>query len=285
MAPWISLQLQPSAKMAEPSQVPPSWVGIILLVLTFGSFIPQWYRIFKRRDCTGIPLISAVLNLVNFNEQFFMAFVLHDGVQDWISYAQLALPCAYWLIILIASLFMPSKGRLMISQVFSLYGLYVLLSVASITVWCMLGDEGLSEAKILLSIVFLVRFCFLQPLLAVFGLGGAALAQASAIPAAGSSASSLSMTGLATQAVAFAIQAVFWFWRTGFPKSERGFWAWYMIVGWLCVPSAVYAIAQMAVWVAAAKNRATVEDLMVAPETEPLLSSQATNGEPLSESR
>jgi hypothetical protein len=179
---------------------------------------------------------------------------------------------------------MPAQSRRAIIEVFSLYVIYVLLAVVPIIIDSTI-EPGISTGKFVLSCIFLIHFFLIQPVLVIFGLPIAALAQVSARPQPGSSSSSLSMTGLVSQAAMFAMQAIVWPWETRTRGSGRGFPAWWINVGWLSVHDAVYAVVQLAVWVVAAKQRATVEDLRVATETEPLLSSQATAGERLVDSR
>ncbi|KAI3331427.1 hypothetical protein HD806DRAFT_518452 [Xylariaceae sp. AK1471] len=263
----------------------PSWIGIILHILTLVSFVPQCYRIIRRRDCSGISLAYASLNAFSFTEELVDGFVYFPPLKNWIDFIQIALPCAYWSTIFVAVAFMPSRNRREIGTIVSLYVIYVLLTVLLIIALTTvtMSPGHMSDASLLLGFIVLIRF-YLHPIVTIFGLSGAALAQADTVSEADSSPSSLSTAGLIAQAATFAVQAIFWPWRMPFTLTEGDFPSWYVFAASPSAHSAVYSVAQMAVWVVAVKQRATAEDLQVTPETEPLLYSQATAREPLVES-
>jgi hypothetical protein len=95
-----------------------------------------------------------------------------------------------------------------------------------------------------------------------------------------SPSSSLSVLGLAIQAVVFSLVALTWLWRLVFPwhlvdggvPLTPSFWkSWYELVGWVPGNNAFFAIVQAALfWVAWRRGRSG-ESATSSGETEPLL--------------
>lgn len=85
----------------------------VLLILTLFPFLPQLYRIFSRKDSSGISAYYVFFNLISATEQFTIAFFLnmnthkrcdffvHDPATagDWINLAQLGLVWILWLML------------------------------------------------------------------------------------------------------------------------------------------------------------------------------------------
>jgi hypothetical protein len=85
----------------------------------------------------------------------------------------------------------------------------------------------------------------------------------------------LSVTGLAVQAVIFAVVALSWLFRLVFPWNEHlinlgGLLMWYQYVGWVAVDNAIFAVAQAVLYWLATRSRRGIAGIG-GGETEPLL--------------
>lgn len=83
------------------------------------------------------------------------------------------------------------------------------------------------------------------------------------------------MTGLAVQAVVFALVAACWPFRMTLPSS---FWhskpfGWYQSIGWATVDNAVYAVVQTVLLLIVVRRGREVQEVVVSGEREPLLES------------
>ncbi|CAJ2511875.1 Uu.00g075000.m01.CDS01 [Anthostomella pinea] len=280
----------------------PSWFRIILLVLTIVSFLPQYYRIIKRADCSGISLTYALLNAAAFTEQIAIALfgVLRfdsdlyrpPGVNGWVDFAQCALACVCSLGIFAAVLNLQPERRGARAASFVIYVVYVVIFVGPVILLATAGpwkaDEGMKGGDILVGLVHGIHTVFVDPILTILGLGAAVWAQALETSRRSSSPGALSVPGLGAQAVAFALLAICWPWRFDHGNSSgRDVLYWYRFFGWTYIHNALYAVGQAVLWWVAARRAAIGAngDLTILPETEPLLRSQATMGEPLNESR
>lgn len=83
----------------------------------------------------------------------------------------------------------------------------------------------------------------------------------------GTASSSLSLIGLALQAVVFAVLALIWAWRLVFPSVSYGM-TWYQLVGFVAVDHIAFALVQAALLAVAVLHRG---QSFTGGETEPLL--------------
>ena len=80
------------------------------------------------------------------------------------------------------------------------------------------------------------------------------------------------------QAVVFALVALSWIKRVGFPYDEVDhfplslFWSWYQLVGWAAVDNAVFALGQALLWGITTYLLDRGDITVDGDETEPLLS-------------
>jgi hypothetical protein len=87
----------------------------------------------------------------------------------------------------------------------------------------------------------------------------------------------LSLVGLATQAVIFAIVAISWMMRVKYPWNVLDFLtAWYQLVGWAAVDNAVFAIVQAVLLLLALHHVGRHANKPPSGETEPLLGGQVS---------
>jgi hypothetical protein len=85
----------------------------------------------------------------------------------------------------------------------------------------------------------------------------------------------LSLTGLATQAVVFAIVAACWPFRMTLPSS---FWhskpfGWYQLIGWATADNGVFAVVQAVLWWIAMRCGRGNQEVVISGERSPLLES------------
>jgi hypothetical protein len=85
----------------------------------------------------------------------------------------------------------------------------------------------------------------------------------------------LSILGLATQAVVFALVASSWTARVRFPTFEgvslNLLIAWYQLVGWAAVDNGIFAIIQFVLLCLAKHHQRGLVDSFTRPDEEPLL--------------
>lgn len=85
----------------------------------------------------------------------------------------------------------------------------------------------------------------------------------------------LSISGLASQAVVFALVASSWTARVRFPAIEGVslslLVAWYQLVGWAAVDNAIFAIVQFVLLCLAKQHQRGSVDIFTRPDEEPLL--------------
>lgn len=90
-------------------------------------------------------------------------------------------------------------------------------------------------------------------------------------------AAALSIFGLASQALVFALVALSWTARVSFPAIpiDRISWyvlsTWYQLVGWAAVDNAVFAMVQFVLFYMAKRRRKGQSCNPIRPEEEPLL--------------
>ncbi|KAI1339981.1 hypothetical protein F5Y15DRAFT_415407 [Xylariaceae sp. FL0016] len=271
----------------------PAAIRIILHILTVITFIPQYVRIMRVTDAGGISMVYALLNAISFTEEFTICLLsivsfsdepVSPGLDGWCDFIQFVLALAGQVGIFILIVVLPGHrlGSRLIALL--LYIVYLMLAIIPVAVPAIASPWKGSDS--LVGVVHGVHTLIANPIITILGLGGAIFAQAREIsrqPSPGA----LDVLTLESQAVVFAILAICWPWRLVNPSDDAGFVSWYRFVGWPCVHSAIFAIGQGVLWWKAMNRAARIggADLTATPETEPLLRTSSTAGEPLSESR
>ncbi|KAK4155115.1 hypothetical protein C8A00DRAFT_42259 [Chaetomidium leptoderma] len=255
----------------------PNWLRIVLLLLTFASFLPQLRLLWTRRDSSGISLWHVLFNLAVATELFTLSFFfvvnsriegssvfVHDppDTGDHINLAHFALVWLLWLVIFTACLVYPSNPdvgqRALVSAI---YVAFLLISVVPVFVDAAINDPYTSGHK-----------------------WGLALAQTHAITVRppGSGPGALSLLGLAVQAVVFALLAPAWLGRLVFPWEELGdvplslrVLIWFQVVGYVPFDYALFAVSQaVLLWLAVRHGRRRSPPDTPAGETDLLLGAE-----------
>ncbi|KAF2268064.1 hypothetical protein CC78DRAFT_530455 [Lojkania enalia] len=266
----------------------PNWLRIILLILSFLSFLPQLLRVFSRKDSSGISTYYMLFNLISMTEQFTLAFFfivnnidnpdffVHNPINagDWLNLAQLAVVLSLWLILCIACLYFPSDHR-DASKRFVLGVYFAFLLISIVPIFTDAVSPGENDARRWNGALFHgVHSLFINPIVTGFGI--ASLYFQAKETLSRSLPQALSIIGLAAQAIVFAVVAVSWIMRVEFPYggldrvSFGVFSTWYQLVGWAALDSAIFALVQAALlWIASRHLRRTngTSD----SETQPLL--------------
>ncbi|KAH6842748.1 hypothetical protein B0I37DRAFT_382728 [Chaetomium sp. MPI-CAGE-AT-0009] len=279
----------------------PSWLRIVLLLLSFVSFLPQLRLLYLRKDSSGISLFYVLFNLivatelftisfyclVNYSteEQLPQAFVRDPpDIGDFINLAQFSLVWVLWLVIFIACLTCrsnPDHGRRI--TVSAMYIFFLLMSVIPVFVDALTESGRDPYHKWGLALFGGVHVMFVNPVINILGFA-ALYAQARSILArpAGSGLGALSLGSLAAQAIVFALLAPSWLGRLYFPwdelepevgNSAAALKVWFELVGFVPFDHAVFAVAQLVLfWLAVLRGLHHGDNSgVLTGETEPLL--------------
>ncbi|KAI8182797.1 hypothetical protein K4K52_006965 [Colletotrichum sp. SAR 10_76] len=239
----------------------PNWLRIVFLLLTFASFLPQLQRLWSRRDSSGVSLYYVLFNLLVATELLTIDLTLLTGVEDsdvfvqqpaslgdWLNLAQFAIVWALWALILVSCIvFYPSdEPRGVPAKVSAIYTTYLLISLVPVII--VTASPSSREGRRWFDALFLgFHTYFLNPIIIIFGIA-ALYAEARTIRARpeGSGLGSLSVVGLAAQAVVFFIVGVAWPGRLvwPFPIFGRGFLAWIQMIGFVLIDYIIFVIAQ-----------------------------------------
>ncbi|KAK4170666.1 hypothetical protein QBC36DRAFT_341471 [Triangularia setosa] len=280
----------------------PNWLRIVLLLLSFVSFLPQLQLLYVHKDSAGLSLFYVLFNLIVATELFTLSFLfvvnyarefdkpnmfVHAPLNagDRINLAQFTLVWVLWLVIFIASLAWRSNadhGRRRTISI--LYLLFLLISVGPVFVDAITGHSRDQYHSWGLGMFGDVHLLLVVPVVNILGIV-AVVAQVRAITGAApdSGFGALSLACLVTQGLVFSLLALSWPWRLAFPWDEIGsdwlHWAvlkaWFQVAGFVAVDYAVFALGQFVLlWMAVRRNRGHGDISGVsAGETEPLLGS------------
>ncbi|KAH6847196.1 hypothetical protein B0I37DRAFT_374459 [Chaetomium sp. MPI-CAGE-AT-0009] len=279
----------------------PSWLRVVLLLLSFVSFLPQLRLHYLRKDSSGISLFYILFNLIVATELFTFSFfylVSHSfeehlaqvfvrdppDIGDFINLAQFALVWVLWLVSFIACLTCrsnPDYGRRI--TVSAMYIFFLLMSVIPVFVDALTESARDPYHEWGIALFGGVHIMFVNPIVNILGFA-ALYAQARSILArpAGSGLGALSLGSLAAQTIVFALLAPAWLGRLYFPwdelEAEAGNWAavlkvWFQLVGFVPFDHAVFAVAQFVLfWLAVWRGLHHGDNLgVLTGETEPLL--------------
>lgn len=254
----------------------------VFLLLTFASFLPQLQRLWSRRDSSGVSLYYVLFNLLVATELLTIDLTLLTGVEDsdvfvhqpaslgdWLNLAQFAIVWALWALmyaypstlhnhqvankelghhsLVSCIVFYPSdEPRGVPAKVSAIYTTYLLISLVPVII--VTASPSSREGRRWFDALFLgFHTYFLNPIIIIFGIA-ALYAEARTIRARpeGSGLGSLSVVGLAAQAVVFFIVGVAWPGRLvwPFPIFGRAFLAWIQMIGFVLIDYIIFVIAQ-----------------------------------------
>ncbi|KAH7371846.1 hypothetical protein BKA64DRAFT_268214 [Cadophora sp. MPI-SDFR-AT-0126] len=271
----------------------PNWLRIILLFLSFASFLPQIRLLWQRRDSSGISLYYVLFNLISATEQFTISFFFvvnsvepadafvknPPNAGDWLNFGQFALVWVLWFIVFATCLTYTSDNDRpgQRYKVIAIYVSYLLISIIPLLVDTLnFGGRNDPYRKWAGAFFSGVHTMFISPIVTILCVT-AFFAQARETglrPDPGA----LSVTGLAIQAIVFVFVAVAWLGRLAFPWDKlEGYGMisylamWYQLVGWVAIDTAIFAVVQAVLfWLASRRGRGE-RVAVVGAETEPLL--------------
>ncbi|KAF0320358.1 hypothetical protein GQ607_012454 [Colletotrichum asianum] len=244
----------------------PNWARIALSIATIASCLPQYHRILEQGHCDGLSLYYVLFNLISATEQLTLGFLLNINdtgrlrgdafVNDpataghWLNFVQLVV---VWLCSLVL--------------VGIIYVVFILISPVP-AVFDAISPDSRSEPRNWGRDLFVMgHYLILLPVSSILVL-------ASAVPQAReiqrqSSPGAISVPGLATQAVVFAVLAISWMIRVRYPPYSPSYNGWYRLVGWPVVNNGLFSIVQgILLWITQTRSTPDHEDT----ETQPLLS-------------
>ncbi|KAL2823010.1 hypothetical protein BJX63DRAFT_3611 [Aspergillus granulosus] len=262
----------------------PNWLRIILLVLTFISFLPQLHLIWRRREASGISLSYVLFNLVAATEQFALNYgfinltTANDGIffahdpptfGDWLNLAQTLLFLVLCLVYLALCLCFPSESNSTQKRfILRIYIAYVLFAIIPLFICAIFRlDDTNNTAWYDFPVVLtfnphILWMNYIGTILATVAMYLQAKvilrpdpSEKSSLVASqlGTPHGSLSLFGLAIQCVLFIVLAISWIFRVVFPLPllDSASWrdfdvlkVWYELVGSIAVDNAVFGIGQ-----------------------------------------
>ncbi|CAM1501515.1 Fc.00g034990.m01.CDS01 [Cosmosporella sp. VM-42] len=265
-----------------PRNVLPNWPRIILLVLSFLSYLPQLRRILAKRDSSNISLYYILFNLIVATEQFTLGYVYivshhHDlrvfvctprNVGDWLNLTQLTIVWLMSLALFAICIFYSLNTRGHKACVLAIYISFLLISLVPLFIDPI--DEKDPYSIWFGGIIFGAHFLWINPIITFLGVLAPFFQWRKAV--------ALSTTGLCAQASIFAFVALSWVVRVEYPVMERVslriFLNWCRSVGWAAVDNAVFAVSQFVLLCLAKHQKPVDVDSVARPdEEEPLLAS------------
>ncbi|KAL4770202.1 hypothetical protein BDW60DRAFT_209385 [Aspergillus nidulans var. acristatus] len=274
----------------------PNWLRILLSTLTVVSFFPQLHCIWTRNDASGISLTYLLLNLIAATEQFGLAFgyvvLLKDADAfthkplssgDWLNLVQTTLFMLLFILYFSLGLWFPSDSDQVHKQLLlKIYIAFLLLAILPLFLCALvqhLDDDKSSWQELPVVLTMFPHTQFLTYLSTIMAIA-AIYPQARMILDHSSLNPSLSVLGLAIQALVFTALAISWFSRVAFSLPPEdfphwwGYWAlrvWFEWVGWAVVDNGVFAIGQGILFVLAVRRWRGAGVLGTEGEREPLL--------------
>ncbi|PTB49394.1 hypothetical protein M431DRAFT_534799 [Trichoderma harzianum CBS 226.95] len=274
----------------------PNWIRILLLVLSLISFLPQLREFWLRRNACGISPYYVLFQLIGATELFALAFYYvvnsvqtspgpdfftHNPPQlgDYLNLAQMALVWVLWLIVFAAVLLLPSESldrapgarNSTAPTVLAIYLAFLLISIIPVVVDAAWPSQDASSHEWAMALFHGIHTMLINPIVTIlilvsfFSQRGEILQHPP-----GTASSSLSLIGLAVQAVVFAVLALAWAWRFVFPGGASvGYgMTWYQLVGFVAVDHIAFALVQAALLAFVVLHRGQG---FTGGETEPLL--------------
>ncbi|KAK0761854.1 hypothetical protein N5P37_004653 [Trichoderma harzianum] len=274
----------------------PNWIRILLLVLSLISFLPQLREFWLRRNACGISPYYVLFQLIGATELFALAFYYvvnsvqtppgpdfftHNPPQlgDYLNLAQMALVWVLWLIVFTVVLLLPSESRdrapgvrnSTAPTVLSIYLAFLLISLIPVVVDAAWPTQDASSHEWAMALFHGIHTMLINPIVTILILASFFSQRAEILlHPPGTASSSLSLVGLAVQAVVFAVLALAWAWRLLFPGGASVSYGmtWYQLVGFVAVDHIAFALVQAALLAVAVLHRG---QSFTGGETEPLL--------------
>ncbi|KAJ5767250.1 uncharacterized protein N7511_004866 [Penicillium nucicola] len=257
----------------------PDWLRVILILFSGASYLPQLHRLWVRGNCEGMSLGYLLFSLISATEQFTIGFffmVNNTGgsdffvetpltTGDWLNLAQLTLVWLLQLLLFILCLWLPSYNGIGHKLgALTVYIFFTLISIVPLFIDALdhdiFGPRGSSDRNWAEALYSGGHLLFLNPIVTIVAIG-AFFYQARAIraPPIGD-LQAVSIEGLLTQGVVFAVVAISWTMRVKFLDlslgdiiAHGGLFSWYELVGWAAVDNAVFAIVQISLFCLARK--------------------------------
>ncbi|KAI0505249.1 hypothetical protein F5B22DRAFT_530257 [Xylaria bambusicola] len=266
----------------------PNWIRILLLILTYVSFVPQLCHLARRRgNASGINLGYVLINLVAATELFTLIllialeFPLEAG--SWIDFVNLAIIWILWLaIFLICIMHHWHENCPSTSHFIAFYAFLLIISVMPIILDAIVKSDPNYEPSfteaVYIAIYFIVHIYIIIPIIIILSFVAYFL-QARQIMARPpeSSADALSVVGVAFQVVVFSVLAATWYpGRLNSGSSKSTVLDWRIFGGCIPINHAVFAVEQALVLITLwcrrrgeRRGNANLPD-----ETQPLIGSQ-----------
>ncbi|KAH8756568.1 hypothetical protein F5883DRAFT_649172 [Diaporthe sp. PMI_573] len=271
----------------------PDWLRIVLLVLSFASFLPQLQLLWLRRDSSGISLCYVLFSLVVATELFTIDLSILTSAEggeifvhspastgDWLNLAQFGTVWLMWALIFTACIvFYPRDRPYTVPAIVStIYTGYLLISLVPLIV--VPASTGPEEDRKWFDGLFTgFHIIILNPLITILGVASL-YPQARTILGRPSDSGhgALSLVGLAVQAVLFLLLGLTWPGRLAWPGPmfRRAFSSWFQMVGYVAFDYIIFAVVQavlLSIAVRHSGRRVRVDDERVetASERDPLL--------------
>ncbi|KAH8743749.1 hypothetical protein F5883DRAFT_592078 [Diaporthe sp. PMI_573] len=268
----------------------PDLLRIVLLVLSFASFLPQLQLLWLRRDSTGISLFYVLFNLIVITEQFTIDLALITSVDggdivvhtpattgDWLNLAQFGTVWVLWVLFFIACMVLSPRvrPRTALGCACAVYMCYLGISLVPIIVVTASGGSD-NDRKWFDALFVGFHIIFVNPFITILRVISI-YPQARAILGRPREECALSLVGLAAQAVVFLLLGLTWsarFEGWHYPIFGRGFYSWFQMVGYVPFDHIVFAVVQAILLYIALRHNGwpvRVDEAHPPSETDPLL--------------
>ncbi|KAL4793087.1 hypothetical protein BDV19DRAFT_232912 [Aspergillus venezuelensis] len=251
----------------------PDWLRVILTILTTASFVPQLYKIWKRKAAAGISLSYLVINMICATEHFTDIFFLlvnnstnpnagpdaehfiHSPKKagDWINLAHVAVIWFCFCVLFISTIWNAPKEKLKHKVItVSLYASFLGISIVPLFIDATTNTFGYFHPteyrRWPISLFFYGHFFYIHPIITVLG-ALSLLFQIWEMKASSKTVSGadmgISLIGLGVQAIIFGLNGILWFGRINLDSTlASNSFAWYRVLGWPIVDDFIFAAVQ-----------------------------------------
>ncbi|KAB8238197.1 uncharacterized protein BDW43DRAFT_321250 [Aspergillus alliaceus] len=261
----------------------------LLLILSIFSFGPQLRCLRQNGDLMGISLAYLLCNVINATEQFTISmsylFIAGDSdffiynppnAGDWLNFLQLAVTWGLSSTLFFLGIFYSPAYPRRKTFIIGIYIAFLSISLLAAVLYILTNPCGASRgSQCWLDAIFLgSHLIFVNPVVTLLAIA-ALPAQLLELKQHGHAA--LSLTGLASQAVIFAVLGLSWIFRVRLDHNLSDlFWtwgsftSWYQLVGWAAVDNLVFAVVQGILFLVVLRGKRTA---LAKGENEPLLRS------------
>ncbi|KAE8386118.1 hypothetical protein BDV23DRAFT_190295 [Aspergillus alliaceus] len=242
-------------------------------ILSIFSFGPQLRCLRQNGDLMGISLAYLLCNVINATEQFTisMSYLFIAGDSDFFIYNPPNAGDWFFLGIFYSPAYPRRK-----TFIIGIYIAFLSISLLAAVLYILTNPCGASRgSQCWLDAIFLgSHLIFVNPVVTLLAIA-ALPAQLLELKQHGHAA--LSLTGLASQAVIFAVLGLSWIFRVRLDHNLSDlFWtwgsftSWYQLVGWAAVDNLVFAVVQGILFLVVLRGKRTA---LAKGENEPLLRS------------